>query len=265
MRAPTEAASTWRRTTTARAVTAPSTVRQVGLPAPPPATTSSDPPGSSNSSERATSYATPSATARASSAGEWSGRSPANVAVASKRQCGARAPVNQGYAVAPRAPGGTAAAAFQSLATVRPVSAASQSNADPAAARPASTRKPSPGVRETCATAGNAPTGPGWGTETFAVVPHETIGTPVRAPVPIASQARSPAPGTTTVVSGSARAADHGDGRIGSAAVDGTTSGSRAASHPSARDVPSSAYQPVRDARVGSVTTVPTSRATTRS
>ena len=108
-----------------------------------------------------------------------------NAACASARHHGPRAPANHGSTTTPPAPGATvAAAASSSSSWVRPVIDASQATAAPAAESPASTTKPPSAPRDTAATAGSAATGPGCGTETFAVVPHDTIGARADAPAP---------------------------------------------------------------------------------
>src|SRR6185369_8786085 len=96
---------------------------------------------------------------------------------------GPRAPASQGTASRPPDPGSTLAAAVSRSSCRTPVSPDSHPRAAPAA--------------DTAAIAGRAPTGPGWGTDTLAVVPHDTIGATGVAPAPSTSQARSPAPSTT--------------------------------------------------------------------
>ena len=197
-RAPADAASSTARRTSGRLEVAASTSRQSWLFAPPPAITSSVASGAIISKHRATSYATDSMIARVSSPGPLAAVRPANTACASGCHHGARAPCSQGSASTPFAPGGVAAASVSRTSVGRPVIRSSHSMAAPAVESPASMRNPSSRPRETTAPVGRAPIGPPWGTETFVVVPQETIGAAGPAPVPSTSHARSPPPITMT-------------------------------------------------------------------
>src|SRR5215472_4551889 len=94
----------------------------------------------------------------------------------SARHHGARAPPSHGNARTPRAPGGLERAAAASAAGSEPTSEASHSRADPAAESPPSSSHPPLAPRVTVSARGGGSGRSLTGTDTFAVVPHDTIG-----------------------------------------------------------------------------------------
>src|SRR5581483_254677 len=138
--------------------------------------------------------------ARARSAAVWAAESPRKPAPAVSRHHGARAPPSHGRHVTPRAPGGLVAATSARAAAPRPVNEPTHASSDPAAARPPSRSHPSIAAR--VRTSGGRSSADSTGNDTFAVVPHDTIGRAVHAAVPRTSHCRSPAPAMTTVEAG---------------------------------------------------------------
>src|SRR5439155_18169255 len=140
--------------------------------------------------------------ARARSPGPWAGVRLRNAARAPGRHQGARAPLSQGSATTPRAPGSAAAAASTSASWSRPVSCCNQASAAPLAESPASSRWPSIAARDATNPGGSGLGSVDLGSETLAVVPQETTGVVSDAPAPSTSHGRSPAPSTTEMPAG---------------------------------------------------------------
>src|ERR1019366_8384952 len=180
--APAEAASPERRRRDGSPVTALRISVHGALGAPPPPRTSPSgavaPEGLSNtdSRQRFTSHATDSITARAMSPTSWSNDNPTTAPRAVSRHHGARAPPSQGRTITPRDPGGLDRARSTRTSTSGPAKRASQSTRDPAADSPPSRSQPPSAPRVTIITPGVPAGSLRTGTDTLAVVPHETIG-----------------------------------------------------------------------------------------